>query len=271
MSEEVKWIKVELGVSHIEINPALQMRAIEPPSDEYHELLAKNKTAWPFPPVRVIKFGDRHLLVEGFTRMRAAADAGRLTVPVETRPGTWLDAVHEACASNVEHGYRRTASDKRRAILRAMEEGITGKTELARVCRVSRATVYTVVEEQDRRAAVDAPAKSRTAPGPKPASATSERADRCPVCNSNAWEASDAGYVCGVCQHIDGEAAGADPEELEERVDRSSQIETGIDNDLKTLKADLGRLIRSLKKCGIDADRPINALNKIINAAIGAG
>lgn len=262
-----KWINVELGIADIEINPALQMRAIEPSAEEYQEVLAKDKKAWPFPPVRVIKFGDRHLLVEGFTRVRAAAAAGRMTVPVETRPGSWMDAVLEACASNAEHGFRRTNSDKHRAIVRAYEEGITGKTELAKVCKVARATVYLALEKLEKKA--DTGSKSKA--GPKSVPVVSERTDRCPVCSGCAWEASDAGYVCGVCQHIDGEAAGADPEELEERVDRSQQMETGIDDDLKAAKADFGRLVRSLKKCGIDADRPLEAINKLITKAIAGG
>lgn len=264
-----KWISVELGIADIEVNPALQMRAIEPPADEYQELLAKDKNAWPFPPVRVIKFADRHLLVEGFTRLKAAAGAGRMTVPVETRPGTWLDAVTEACASNSEHGFRRTNGDKRRAIIRAYEEGITGKTELAKVCKVSRATVYLVLDELEKKK--DTGTGTKPKPGPKAVPATTEKTERCPVCGGCAWEASDAGYVCGVCQHIDGEAAGADPEELEERVDRSQQIETGVDADLKAAKADFGRLVRSLKKCGIDADRPLEAINKLITKAIAGG
>lgn len=262
-----KWIQVELGIADIEVNPALQMRAIEPPADEYQEILAKDKKSWPFPHVRVIKFGDRHLLVEGFTRVKAAAAAGRMTVPVETRPGTWMDAVLEACASNADHGFRRTSSDKRRAIIRAFEEGITGKTDLAKRCMVSRALVYQVLDELEKKKDTGIKAK----PGPKPVPAVTEKAERCPVCGGCAWEASDAGYVCGVCQHIDGEAAGADPEELEERVDRSQQIETGIGEDLKAAKADFGRLVRSLKKCGIDAERPLEAINKLITKAIAGG
>lgn len=262
-----KWISVELGIADIEVNPSLQMRAIEPSAEEYQEILAKDKKSWPFPPVRVIKFGDRHLLVEGFTRVKAAAAAGRQTVPVETRPGSWMDAIAEACASNAEHGFRRTSSDKHRAIVRAFEEGITGKTELAKFCKVARATVYLALEKLEKKADTGTKAK----PGPKSVPPVSERSDRCPVCHSCAWEASDAGYVCGVCQHIDGEAAGTDPEELEERVDRGDQIESEINKDLTTLKADFGRLVRSLKKCGIDADRPINAINKLITAAIAGG
>lgn len=260
-----RWIDVELGIADIEVNPALQMRAIEPPADEYHEILAKDKGVWPFPKLRVIKFGNRHLLVEGFTRLRAAEKAGLMTVPVETRPGTWMDAVVEACGSNAEHGYRRTASDKRRAVVRAYEEGVTGKTELAKLCRVSRATVYTVLDEMEKRSDTG---KAKTKPGPKSVPPVSERSDPCPVCNSRAWEATDGGYICGVCQHIDGEVAGSDPEEAEERVDRSTQIETGIDADLKELKANFGRLVRSLKKCGIDAERPLNSINKLISQAL---
>lgn len=252
------WALREVGINELDVDLNLQMRANEPAPEDYEEILRKNRNEWPFPPLRAIQVGERLLLVEGFTRHRAATNASRRKVPVEVREGTWKDAVEEACGSNADHGYRRTMADKRRAIVRAHEELSQSPTTIAKVCRVSRASVYTVLEEL-RPAAVakkkkkaDVVSADEVAPAPVRADRKSEVDEDCPVCGARDWEATDGGYECSVCAYEYGETAAAD--ETDERASRRELIEEGVARDLATVSTDYGRLLRSLARAGMEAE-----------------
>lgn len=270
----MSWTETEVSINEIEVDLNLQMRANEPPPEDYEEILRKNKGKWPFPSLRCVKVGDRLLLVEGFTRLRAATAASRREVPIEVRDGTWKDAVAEACASNEDHGFRRTAADKRRAIVRAHEELSNSPTKIALACRVSRALVYTVLEEL-RPAAAPKKAKSKTANDVAPApvrAMESEIDDECPVCGARTWVPSDAGYNCSVCQYEHGEAAAVEDDEREGRAGSRELIEDGVARDLAVVNKDYGRLLRSIERAGMkDAcDRPMLQIHKKIQDAIRA-
>lgn len=278
-----EWKEKTVRIDEIEVSMKLQMRAQEPPSEEYEEILRKKRSEWPFPRVRcvLVKDGDAEtlFLVEGFTRLRAASDANRAKVPIEYAEGTWQDAVGEACASNADHGFRRTAADKRRAIIRAYEDVSESPTKIAKTCNVARATVYTVIEELK-----DAPAEQEGKKGAKPGKSPSTSASPdpvrpepdseiktpCPVCGNVRWEPSDAGYTCAVCQQDYGEVAAVEEEEREEQASRRELIDEGVARDLATAKSDYGRLLRSLSRAGLaDAtERPMLAIHKKIEAAI---
>lgn len=272
------WSQCELGVNEVEVDLNLQMRANEPPPEEYEEIFRKNKGSWPFPAVRIIKAGDRLLLVEGFTRMRAAVAAGRTKVLADVRTGSWADAVAEACGSNADHGFRRNSADKRRAIIRAHEELSKSPTKIAGICKVSRATVYTVLEELRPAAATRTTTPAATtgttadaiAPAPSRPAARSEITDSCPVCGANSWTATDAGYVCDICRHEHGEVAAIEDEDREERASRRELIEEGVNRDLATANSDFGRLVRSLSRVGLgpETERPMLQINKKIQEAI---
>lgn len=271
----MSWTMYEVAINEIEVDMALQMRAAEPPCEEYEELLRKNRGSWPFPALRCVRVGERLLVVEGFTRLRAATNAGRRHVPIEVIEGTWKEAVAIACGSNNEHGYRRTAADKRRAVLRAREEISQSPTKIAAVCRVSRAFVYSVVEQSQpdpaprsrptpTQPAAEAPARARTS--------DSEIDDECPVCGARTWNASDAGYTCSVCEYEHGEVAAVDDEEREDRASRRELIEEGVARDLAVVNADYGRLLRSLKRAGLDGctERQMLHIHRKIQEAIRA-
>lgn len=282
--DDSRWSKKLVRVDEIEVTEALQMRANEPPSEEYEEILRKRKSEWPFPDLRCVEDGDRLLLVSGFTRLRAALKAGRKSVPVEFVRGSWKDALELAVGENAEHGYRRTKADRRRAILRAHEEGIASPTALSKLCKVSRTTVYEVLESikptEERAEKPKAKAKEKEKAKPKPevsaavstakAKPRSERRDACPVCGKNEWEATDAGYVCGVCQYALGEAAGADEEEQVPQGSREALMRAGVSEELKKANTDYGRLLRSLRSAGLfDAtESAMLRIHKIIQEAI---
>lgn len=273
------WTPMELSINQIEVDLNLQMRANEPPPEEYAELLKKNRGKWPFPPIRVVKVGDRLLLVEGFTRLRAAVQAGRSKIEVEAREGTWASAVEEACGSNAEHGYRRTAADKRRAIVRAYEELTQSPSKIATICRVSRTSVYAVLEEL-RPAKAPRAASTATqvqpsaviAPPPSRPAVASEIDEECPVCGACNWTPTDAGYVCDVCRYEHGEVAAVEEEDREDRASRRELIEDGVKRDLAAVNSDFGRLVRSLQRAGLAevTERHMLQINKKIQDAIRA-
>jgi hypothetical protein len=251
----MEWTAKEVSIPEIVVMMDLQMRVNEPAPEEYEELLRKNRGEWPFPPLRCVQVGDQLLLVEGFTRLRAATNASRRKVPIEVRDGTYKDAVMEACASNYDHGYRRTTADKRRAVLRAKEEVDSSPTKIATICRVSRAFVYSTLEElKPEPATKKSRPKTADEVAPAPARAPkseSEIDDKCPVCGNRDWVATDAGYTCEVCQHEHGEVAAAEEEESEDRASRRELIEEGVAKDLATVNTDYGRLQRSMKRAGL--------------------
>ena len=269
------WESKEVSITEIEVDLSLQMRSTEPPPEEYEELLRKQRGEWPFPPLRCIQCGERLLLVEGFTRLRAAASASRKRVPVEVRPGDWKEAVAEACASNNDHGFRRTTADKRRAVMRAKEDISPSPTVIAKACKVSRAFVYATLDElKPEQPTKKSKKKGDEGPNRAPAQARNESEidDECPVCGNHDWTASDAGYTCSTCQHEHGEASGVEDDEKEERASRRELIEEGVARDLAEVNSAYGRLFRAVKRAGLDAktERPMLQIHKVIQEAIRA-
>jgi hypothetical protein len=92
------------------------------------------------PPVVVFYDGTTYWLADGFHRWHAHRRAGRDVIKVELLQGTRRDAILFSVGANVEHGLRRTNSDKRRAVetLLADAEWVRwSDNELARRCVVS--------------------------------------------------------------------------------------------------------------------------------------
>ena len=74
-----------------------------------------------FPPVKAMYDGTDYWLYDGFHRVKAAQNIDRTTILVDVQQGTKKDAQWESLAANKDHGLRRTQSDKRRAIKRALK------------------------------------------------------------------------------------------------------------------------------------------------------
>lgn len=55
-------------------------------------------------------------------RVEAARDAGLKTIAADIRQGTRRDAILYSVGANAEHGHRRTNADKRRAVLRLLND-----------------------------------------------------------------------------------------------------------------------------------------------------
>lgn len=142
----------ELEVKLIKLDGGTQARAgIDRETvNEYVEALRESDSTWPFPPVIVYHDGDAYWLADGFHRITAARQHGRFVCDADVRQGTQRDAILHAAGANAEHGLRRTPEDKRRAVLRLLEDAEWGRwsdREIARRCKVSHPFVAKIREE----------------------------------------------------------------------------------------------------------------------------
>ncbi len=94
-----------------------------------------------FPPVVVFYDGTDHWLADGFHRTEAAEAVGLVEILADVRQGTQRDAILYSVGANGTHGQRRTNDDKRRAVLKLLNDpewsGWSDR-EVARQCGVSQ-------------------------------------------------------------------------------------------------------------------------------------
>ena len=103
-----------------------------------------------FPPVTVFFDGANHWLADGFHRYHAYRRIGRKELPAEINKGGQREAILYAVGANCEHGQRRTALDKHKAVMTMLTNKLVAKgddghprsdREVARLCKVSHVTV----------------------------------------------------------------------------------------------------------------------------------
>lgn len=102
------------------------------------------------PAVKAHFDGENYWLDDGFHRLQAAKNAKKTTIRVEVRQGTQRDAILASTGANADHGLRRTNADKRRAVLRLLNDDEWGKWsdhEIARHTKVSNKTVGNIRRE----------------------------------------------------------------------------------------------------------------------------
>ncbi|MCA9913971.1 MAG: ParB-like nuclease domain-containing protein [Anaerolineae bacterium] len=107
---------------------------------DYAEIYAEPLDHRPLPPVDVFFTGTEYILVDGFHRITAAREAGLYDIRATVHLGSARDAVLFSLGVNAEHGLRRTADDKRRAVdrmLNDVEWGLWADRRIARQCSVS--------------------------------------------------------------------------------------------------------------------------------------
>lgn len=105
---------------------------------EYAEVMRQPETV--FPPVVVYFDGKEYWLADGFHRVEAWREIGRVEIPADVRQGDRRQAVLHSCAANAAHGLRRTNDDKRRAVMTLLEDDEWSKwsdREIARRCGVT--------------------------------------------------------------------------------------------------------------------------------------
>ncbi|MFT2093268.1 ParB/RepB/Spo0J family partition protein [Acidiphilium multivorum] len=124
------------------------------------QMLETIPDAWP--PLRIVRNGDRFILVDGFHRFAAAQNLGLETVPVEILdPPPDGDLFGLAFALNAAHGRPLNLSDRRAFAARLLQAAPeTSDREIGRRAGLSQPTVAKVRRELEARDDI-APAESR--------------------------------------------------------------------------------------------------------------
>ena len=133
-----------IPLGKIRVDPFVWARATK--SEEtvagYAEDLANGAT---FPPVVCFADGSGVFwLSDGYYRVWANERAGRKSVAAEVRPGGRAAAKLHAAGSNISHGLRRTAADKRLSVLAVLGDETAKdwpRPKIAAYCGVSTALV----------------------------------------------------------------------------------------------------------------------------------
>lgn len=93
-----------------------------------------------FPPVIAYFDGANYWLADGFHRYHGHKANASKEIEVDVREGTQRDAQLYSFGANDDHGLQRTIQDKRRAVLRMLDDFEWGELkdrEIARICKVS--------------------------------------------------------------------------------------------------------------------------------------
>ena len=126
-------------------------------SDAEHVVV--DKELEPFPPITVYRKGKDLWLADGFHRIAAAQKKGYKTIQAEIQSGGLRDAIKYSIQANATHGKRRTNEDKRRAVLKALQDEEWVKLSdraLAEMCKVSHPTVSKVRKELEEAGDINA-------------------------------------------------------------------------------------------------------------------
>lgn len=132
-----------VDLSAIRLDGGTQPRAAIDPAlvNTYADAIGRGD---PFPPPVVFFDGVDYWLADGFHRVHAAGVLKRDGLLCEVRQGTQRDAILYSVGANDSHGLRRTNEDKRRAVLRLLNDpewSAWSDREIARHCRVDGKTV----------------------------------------------------------------------------------------------------------------------------------
>ena len=115
-----------------------------------------------FPPIVVFHDGARYWLADRFHRFHARRDGlGEAEIEAEIRQGTQRDAILYSVGANAAHGMRRTNQDKRRAVMRLLEDAkwrAWSDREIASRCAVS----FTLVAELRKSVTASSCSEERT-------------------------------------------------------------------------------------------------------------
>jgi transposase len=93
-----------------------------------------------FPPVTVFFTGVNYFLADGFHRYHAYKRTGKVSIQCEIINGSKRDAIYFSTSVNAKHGMRRTNADRRKAVLKLLNDiewGDKSNTEIAKHCGVS--------------------------------------------------------------------------------------------------------------------------------------
>lgn len=131
---------MSVPIENIRLDGGTQSRASinEVTVAEYVDAMVDPSTV--FPPVVVYFDGKDYWLADGFHRLAAWREMGRVEIPADVRQGDRRHAILHSVAANSAHGLRRTNDDKRRAVMVLLEDAEWSQwsdREIARRCAVS--------------------------------------------------------------------------------------------------------------------------------------
>ena len=75
-----------------------------------------------FPAVEIVSDGQSSWLVDGQHRLEAVKKLEHETITANVTEGDYRDALLKSCATNAEHGKRRTIEDKRQKVMMLLED-----------------------------------------------------------------------------------------------------------------------------------------------------
>ncbi len=140
-----------VAISSLIFDPVLQCRVgiDDEVVDEYSSAM---KAGAVFPPIRLVDVGGDMYVVDGWHRARAAESADLVNLEADVTIGTRRDALLMAISANCNHGLRRSADDKRRAVRTLLQDtewaGLSSR-ELGALAGVSHAHVGKVRRHYD--------------------------------------------------------------------------------------------------------------------------
>lgn len=114
---------------------------------EYADLIADGVK---FPAVTVFYDGAEYFLADGFHRYFATKKAGSPGILCNVEEGTLRDAQLYSYGANHNHGLRRTAADKRKAVISMLEDfewQEWSDRKIAEICNVSHTFVSAIRKE----------------------------------------------------------------------------------------------------------------------------
>jgi hypothetical protein len=147
-------ISSELNVALVSIDEIRADTAAQPREvmstdkvEEYSDLM---KSGVLFPRPVVFFDGSIHWLADGFHRLQAARSADFVKLYCVVKEGTLRDAVLYSCGANAAHGIQRTNEDKRRAVMKILQDDewkTWSARDIAKQCQVSHTLVNELREQ----------------------------------------------------------------------------------------------------------------------------
>ena len=112
--------------------------------------IESHKEGATFPPIEAFYDGINYYLVDGFHRYFMYQKMGILQVEASIRNGTIRDAQLYSFGVNADHGFQRTNTDKRKAVITVLNDiewSEYSDREIAKICKVSATFVANMRKE----------------------------------------------------------------------------------------------------------------------------
>ena len=110
-----------LNLDKISLSGGTQARS-ELNQEHISQLLERIESRYELPPVDLIFDGSTYWLVDGFHRVEAHKLAGHNRINASVSQGTQRDAILKSLGANATHGLPRNNGDRKRAVLRMLND-----------------------------------------------------------------------------------------------------------------------------------------------------